>query len=63
MTSKCLVIFKNASPVVVSFRRIFKRVLVEMLGAAAELGQGGQLQDSHRPLQDRDGVLVDPFLL
>ncbi len=47
----------------VSFWRIFKRVLVEMLGAAAELGQGGQLQDSHRPLQDGDGVLVDPLLL
>jgi hypothetical protein len=48
---------------VIGLRRVFQRVLVEVLGAAAELRQGGQLQDSHRPLQDGDGLLVDPLLL
>ena len=51
------------SPIVVPFGRVLQGVLVEVLSAAAELCQGGQLEDSHRPLQDGDGLLVDPLLL
>ena len=38
------------SPIVVPFGRVLQGVLVEVLSAAAELCQGGQLEDSHRPL-------------
>ena len=47
----------------VSLWCVLERVLVEVFGAAPELGQGGQLEDGHRPLEDGDRLLVDPVLL